>query len=440
MFSLAGLDDFTSISGQHMPGMTNENVTFLFAMQQNSRNVPRIICETFPNLLDYILEYSNVEIVTDAAFASCRNLEFLILGYNNIRTIPDQLFANNERLEYVFLQNNLIRSISNGAFNGRNQINTIDLSHNELTSFNAVWLRPISSTLTHFYLNNNRIQLLPFYAFSEFQHLDELAVGGNPFLSIPDSAFYGLMSLTRLDLRSSNIRHLSPAWFSSLIAIEQLHFPYNQIREMPRNIFNNLHNLTEINFNDNFLTFVNRDAFGNSIANLRHLFFTNNRIEAFDELLINEAELLYLYLGNNQCINSNFANVVNNRDQVRNALQNCITNFIGSIRCNYFELRPGQYECLLSINNPVGRDFDEIEGNHITGKTNDDVVMVEAIAENTRTIPGIICRTFPNTEVIWLELSRIEIVNEDSFRDCPNLFRVNLNVNSISSIPDNTFR
>lgn len=423
-----------------MAGMSNANVTFLFAMNQNSRNVPRIICETFPNLLDYILEYSNVEVVTDTAFASCRNLEFVILGYNNIRTIPDQTFANNERLEYVFLQHNLIRSISNGAFAGTNRISMLDLSYNELTAFNAIWLRPVAATLTHFYLNNNRIQLLPFYAFSEFTHLTNLAIGGNPFISVPDSTFYGLMSLTRLDLASSNLRSLSPIWFSSLFAIEELQFSNNHIRELPANIFNNLNNLTEINFSNNNLTFVNRAAFGNSIANLRHFFFANNRIEAFDQQIIDEVDLLYLYLEGNQCINRNFANVVNNRDQVRNELQSCITNFIGSISCTFFELRPGQYECLLSINNPVGRDFDNITGNHITGKTNDDVVMVEAIAENSRIIPAAICRTFPNTEVIWIELSRIEIINEDAFRDCPNLFRVNLNLNSIATIPDHTFR
>lgn len=409
-------------------------------MSQISRNIPRIFCQTFPNILDFIFEDSRVEILTEEAFVDCRNIEFIILGYNLIRQIPNRVFATNEHLEYVFLHRNLIQTIANDAFAGSNRIAMLDLAENQLTTYNQAWFRPIQNTLTHLYLNSNRFVILPFFAFGELAQLVELDIANNDFISIPGTSFYGLMRLERLSMQGCNIRTVESMWFSTLLNLTTVIMSNNNIRDLPANTFNNQLLLTDVNLSGNDLTFINRDVFGASLTSLLFLTATNNRLQAIDERLIDDGDLLWLQLRDNECIDNNFYDVRNEGELVRSELSGCFVNFIGSISCQYIQNGPDSYECLMAINNPVGGDFEDIEGDHLAERSNEDVIDVQAIMQNTRNIPSVICRTFPNTEDLSIEVSNVEFIDESSFEHCANLWRVNLNVNSIASVPDNTFR
>lgn len=94
-----GRDDFNEIAGDHADGFTNSDVITVMAMNQNSRNIPLVICNQFPNLLDLIVELSAVEVIGADAFAECVNLEFLMIGLNRIASLPDRLFRNNPDLQ-----------------------------------------------------------------------------------------------------------------------------------------------------------------------------------------------------------------------------------------------------------------------------------------------------------------------------------------------------
>lgn len=420
--------------------MSNANVTLIYALSQTSRNIPRIFCQTFPNILDFIFEFSRVEVLTEEALMDCQNLEFALLGYNLIRNIPPRVFATNRFLEYVFLHQNNIQTISIDAFGGNHRISMLDIAENQLSEYNPAWFRPLQNTLTHLYINANRFTILPYFAFGELTQLLELDIGNNNFVLIPGTAFYGLMRLERLYMGNCNIRNVDPMWYSTLLNLTSIYLSYNNIRELPANTFNNQLSLVEVNLVSNDLTFVNRDAFGASLSSIQYMSFTQNRLQAFDERIIDEGTFIWLQLRGNECIDDNFYDVRGDLNSTRVALAQCITNFIGAISCEYIQYRPDSYECLITINNPVGRDFEAIGGEHLAGRSNEDVIDVQAIMQNTRNIPSVICRTFPNVEDMSIEVSHVEIIDESSFQHCTNLWRVNLNVNSITRIPDNTFR
>lgn len=99
------------------------------------------------------------------------------------------------------------------------------------------------------------------------------------------------------------------------------------------------------------------------------------------------------------------------------------------------------YTCHLTINNPNGLDdFTEIAGFHLANRGNADVTFLSATFQNTRNIPSIICRQFPNIRELYMSASNIETIGESSFSGCANLQQVTLVMNRIGAIPDNTFR
>ncbi len=170
------------------------------------------------------------------------------------------------------------------------------------------------------------------------------------------------------------------------------------------------------------------------------LYLSSNQIQAFDQDFVNNVQQLnYLNLESNECVNENFQGVPGNREQVVESLSTCITNFIGSASCTFSETGYG-YFCNLAIANIAGNDFEEIGGEHLEGRTNEDVVVVQALFQNTRNIPTRICQQFPNIEDIFIQNSEVEIINEESFANCASLWHLSLDQNRIRTIPDNTFR
>lgn len=113
-----------------------------------------------------------------------------------------------------------------------------------------------------------------------------------------------------------------------------------------------------------------------------------------------------------------------------------------TISCNYRQAAPNYpYTCDLTLVNPGGLDnFDRIQGEHLPGRNDSDVRMVNGYNQNSRLVPSVICRQFPNLIDLYLSSSNIVNINEAAFADCRNLEHVMLSFNEISEVPDNTFR
>lgn len=62
-----------------------------------------------------------------------------------------------------------------------------------------------------------------------------------------------------------------------------------------------------------------------------------------------------------------------------------------SASCQYIDSSAG-YTCYLSMVNPLGAEFDSIEGEHLEGFTNDDVAMVYSWDGSSANVPEVICK------------------------------------------------
>lgn len=109
--------------------------------------------------------------------------------------------------------------------------------------------------------------------------------------------------------------------------------------------------------------------------------------------------------------------------------------------CNYI-IDNSQYTCMLSIYNSNGlNNFQRIDGTHMAGRNDTDVITIRRESGSiTKNIPSIICNTFRNAQIIYLEGIGIESVDEYSFRNCSNLLYTVLDGNNIIRVAENAFQ
>jgi Leucine-rich repeat (LRR) protein len=212
----------------------------------------------------------------------------------------------------------------------------------------------------------------------------------------------------------------------------------NRINRIPENAFNAMRNLRTFSISGNSIRNFYASSFGSSLESLNFFISRSNQIRAFDEEILTRSNLSWLYLSDNNCVSMNFNNVQANLDAVRASLSNCFEMFRGFINCSY-EMGV-DYACRMTIQNVQGRnDFNEIDGNHLPNQTNFNVRVLESNRGDSRNIPSVICKQFPNLRRIYISTSFIQIVNEESFEDCLDLQHISLPGNEIIQIPDFTF-
>lgn len=241
---------------------------------------------------------------------------------------------------------------------------------------------------------------------------------------------------------SSEIEDLNAAWFADMSSLEILHIERNNLRRLPSGVFNSLVNLRDVYVYQNHLNEINDEAFATP-SRLRTFNAQNNQINSIlPAFFDNSLELNSLYLGGNLCNNNNFWNVQGTRDAVRTALQPCFNNSAvpSIINCDFISTGGMAYTCELSLDNPLRRDdFERVEGEHLNGNTDVDVLRVEGIDQNSLIVPRILCIQFENLEEMFFEDSGIEFITTHAFEHCVNLRSLTLEHNSITTIPNMAF-
>lgn len=110
----------------------------------------------------------------------------------------------------------------------------------------------------------------------------------------------------------------------------------------------------------------------------------------------------------------------------------------GSISCTYSN--SGNYTCALAINNPNGfNNFSYINGTHLTGLNDDNVLHVRTTSTISTNVPSIICEKFKSLQSISLNRLQINKIDEYSFKECQNILYISLSFNKISVVDEKAF-
>jgi Leucine-rich repeat (LRR) protein len=111
--------------------------------------------------------------------------------------------------------------------------------------------------------------------------------------------------------------------------------------------------------------------------------------------------------------------------------------------CRYYESTSYQYYCeIINTSILLGEEDVEILGEHVTGKTDDEVVYLKANRMSTKLkyFPGSFTRKFKNLEFFLLEGNDIQHFATDAFENCDKLEQIWLFSNEITSLPNQLFK
>lgn len=269
-----GYDAFTSISGTHVSGKTNADVTQLSVAGITSTNFPRIICNTFPNLLTIHFPYVGVTSISDFSFAGCSRLDFLDLYGNSISQISSSAFVNNRQLYHLSLANNALTNVPANLLANQATLVELELNRNSLTDIPSTFFNSLTS-LKDVRLMNNQLSVWHAEWFRTKTQLKYIDVGYNRIASIPTDAFH-----------AANI-------------VETLWIDNNQLRELRFGSFRSVFHFIDLYANDNSIEFIDR------------------------MILESPPQLYTVDLTNNVCASDSFYNFNENRTTYLNSLASC---------------------------------------------------------------------------------------------------------------------
>ncbi|XP_037025245.1 leucine-rich repeats and immunoglobulin-like domains protein 2 isoform X8 [Bradysia coprophila] len=368
-----GFDDFTEIGGIHLEGFTNADVLRAYISTGITTNVPQVICNTFPNLVEFgvfdtqlsqiddsalsgcsrirdlYLYYNRISSISENAFANLREIEYLDLSDNFLTTLPENVFENQQNLTSLSLNWNFFNDLPAGLFRPLNNLRNLYLGYNSFTSVNSEWFST-NSDLTYLYLQGNRINLtadsfadapqslrflnlglngireIPSGAFDDLSQLNYLDFSGNRIERIDDDAFEGLDSLASLVLSNCGIRDLESISFGDLTNLTSIDLNFNEIEEIPAGTFVSVPNLNYIGLWNNRIKTLRRNSFG-TLTEVRTLDLDGNIVNALDRAIIDDAvNLNTLFFNGNLCANNYFGNFFVSRATYLQMLDVCFRN------------------------------------------------------------------------------------------------------------------
>lgn len=189
--------------GTFPPNKNNSHIELVYIMNQNTHNIPSIICRQFSNLHELRIVSSSLRVLTDNSLINCQNLIRFQSTRNPVHTITENFFTYNPRLMKVIIEDGQIEELPGRIFQNNPQLTDITFS-------------------------GNFLQQLPNGIFDRLRFLRSLAVSNNN-LSTIDTQTFGYSALSLVSLRAENNRILSidRNWFNQSRNLQFLHLRNN---------------------------------------------------------------------------------------------------------------------------------------------------------------------------------------------------------------------
>ena len=239
IFNPDGFNNFTHISGQHLPGMTDTTVEPIFGERGSvTLNFPSAICEIFRNLRVIDLSNAEIQIIDEESFSNCWNLRQLFLNDNKISRLYERSFSQNIYLEILSFINNEIEDVPEKIFENQQQLIYIALPNNLVSDFADDTFKPLSSLQT-LLIDSNLISKLKHNWFETLVNLRILVISGNPIDELPEHIFNPLTSLTNFLATNMNLTIFSSESFGNHRSLNWVHLQNNQITAFDEQFIDN---------------------------------------------------------------------------------------------------------------------------------------------------------------------------------------------------------
>ncbi|XP_050095980.1 toll-like receptor Tollo [Anopheles aquasalis] len=450
------------------------SIIMLDFSQNNIDNLPPAIFSGLGKLSDLRLQSNGLNFIADRALEGLVSLSRLDISQNRITNLPPELFSEAKHIEEIYLQNNSLNVLAPGIFTDLQQLQILDLSNNELTS---EWINPSTFKgllrLILLDLSNNKLSKVEPTIFRDLSNMQVLRLQNNFIETIAINTFQGLTALHTLVLSHNRISAIDHFTLAGLESLALLSLDYNRINRIDRQAFRNQSHLQELHLNDNKLLQVpdalydvpllrTLDLGENHISNIDHASF--RQMEHLYGLRLTENNIEIIRRGTLDAMKSlHILNVSQNR--LKTVEQSCFDNNtkLQAIRLdgNYLTDIAGLFTKLpnllwLNISDnhlevfdyaliPTGLQWLDIHSNKISELGNyfeiESQLSLSTIDASSNQLTEITGSAIPNSvELLYLNDNLISKVQSYTFFKKPNLTRVDLFGNKITTLDPNSLR
>lgn len=412
--------------------------------------------------------------LADRALEGLVSLNIIKLADNRLVSLPPELFAETREIKEMYLQNNSINVLAPGLFSELTQLLVLDLSHNELTadwinsatfaglvrlvvldvSYNRIAklepnvFRDLYS-LQILRLNDNFIEIVPENTFAELYNLHTLIISNNKLTRIDGDTFRGVNVLTLLSLDNNRISSIHPQALKNCSSLQDLHLNGNKLMQVPE-VISNVPMLKSLDLGENLIDSIRNETF----SDMKHLFglrLTENSIGnitkgVFDKMV----SLKILNLSGNKVQHVAPGTFDNNLNLQAIRLDG---NYLTDIK-DLFAKLPSLVWLNISDNHlkwfdyaviPAGLQWLDIHSNQIAELGNyfeiESTLSLSTFDASSNKLTEITGTAIPNSvEVLFLNDNQISKVQSYTFFKKPNLTRVDLFGNKITSLDSNSLR
>ncbi|XP_030751606.1 toll-like receptor Tollo [Sitophilus oryzae] len=457
-----------------MPEKCGVNLKIADLSRNRIENLPAGQLSSLTHLEKLYLQGNGLNSLADRALEGLTALHILKLSNNRLVNLPPELFADTRNLRELYLQNNTINVLAPGLFGELTQLLVLDLSHNELT---AEWInaatfaglvRLVVLDLSHNHvakleqnvfrdlynlqilrLNDNLIETLPENTFSALENLHTLIISANRLTRVEVDTLNGLSSLSLLSLDNNRISWVHPDALRNCSGLQDLHLNGNKLLQVP-DVIRSVPLLKTLDLGENHIDMVKNETFS-GLVQLYGLRLTENNIGnlsrgAFDPLTA--LKILNLSRNKIQKVSPGAFDGNTNIQAIR-----LDGNLLADIEGLFAKL-PSLVWLNVSDNKlrwfdyaliPTGLQWLDIHANQIEELGNyfeiESTLSLSTFDASSNRLTEITGSAIPNSvEVLYLNDNRISKVQSYTFFKKPNLTRVDLFGNQITSLDPNALR
>lgn len=268
------------------PGLFSELTQLLVLdMSRNELTAEWITTSTFAELVRLVvldISFNKITKLEQAVFKDLYSLQILRLNDNAIEIIPENTFASLYNLHTLIISNNRLNTIDSYTFNGLYVLSLLSIDNNRISAIHPEALKNCSS-LQDLHLNGNKLTQVP-NVLSDVPMLKTLDLGENHISTLSNTSFKSMEHMYGLRLTENNIGNITKGVFEKMTALKILNLSRNKIQKVEAGSFKLNTNLQAIRLDGNYLTDI-----GGLFAELPSLVWLNisdNQLEWFDYALI----------------------------------------------------------------------------------------------------------------------------------------------------------
>lgn len=450
------------------------NLKILDLSRNKFEKIPSSQFSGLSRLQKLYLHGNGLSQLADRALEGLTSLNILKLSNNRLVSLPPELFSDTRDVREMYLQNNSINVLAPGLFGELTQMLVLDLSHNELT---ADWINTATfaglvrlvvldisynriskleqSVFRDLYslqilrINDNFIESIPENTFSALYNLHTLIISNNRLARIDSDTFNGLYVLSLLSIDNNKISWIHPEALKNCSSLQDLHLNGNKLMHVPE-VIRNVPLLKTLDLGENHIEVITNETFSD-LTQMFGLRLTENNIGnitkgVFDKMT--SLKILNLSRNKIQKVSPGAFDSNINLQAIRldgNYLSDIEELFAKLPRLVWLNISDNQLKWFDYALIPTGLQWLDIHSNQIEELGNyfeiESTLSLSTFDASANKLTEITGSAIPNSvEVLFLNDNLIAKVQSYTFFKKPNLTRVDLFGNKITSLDPNALR